>query len=96
MTTLSDAQESLRQTLIAAAIILRNTGRRFDNHPMGTLIQPAHTIENGTISVPERRYNVEYISGYGVVAPRLCTSNGSAWMIAACVRDDTRWEPVSE
>ena len=89
---LSPEQEALRTALVAAATVAKNT--TLSDCVLGTLVQPAHTLEAGTLSIPERRYPVSYVPGYGVVCHRLCTSNGSAWEIASCVRDDTRWEPA--
>ena len=100
---LSDAQEALRQNLVDEAKILQHlygevppTKRPLDGYLMGELVQPAHTIEAGTLPIPERRFLVYYQPNYGVVSPRLCTSNGKAWAIASCVCDDTRWEPATE
>lgn len=92
---LSPAQEALRQTMIAMALVLREIKApvTYAGYKIGILVQPAHTIERGTIAIPERRFVVRYQPNYGVVCHELCTSNGTAWMIAACVRDDTTWEP---
>jgi hypothetical protein len=93
MSSLSPAQEALRQVLIAAAAPHKERPWYVQGYILGTLIQPAHSLEGGTLDIPECRYEVRYAPGYGVTCQRLCTSNGAAWMIAACVRDDTRWEP---
>ena len=89
---LSPEQEALRTALVAAATVVKNT-TTLSECVLGTLVQPAHTLEGGTLNIPERRFVVSYQRHYGVVCHRLCTSNGSAWEIASCVRDDTRWEP---
>ena len=96
-------QEDLRQVIIKACQKLRAMyeARTLPKLPMesegfllGTLVQPAHTIEGGTISIPERSYTVRYVPNYGCVCQRLCSSNGSAWWLAACVRGDTQWVPA--
>lgn len=89
---LSPAQEALRQIMIAASKELRPLPRYegpLPGHLMGHLVQPPHTVEG--LALPERRYPIYYAKGYGVVAPAICTSNGSCWEIASCVRDDTQW-----
>jgi hypothetical protein len=90
---LSPALEALRQTLIAAAAPLRNRPWYVEGYVLGTLIQPAHSLEGGKLPIPERRYEVRYAPGYGVTSRGLGTSNGSAGLVAGSVRDDTRWEP---
>ena len=100
---LSAAQEALRQAICKTAREVQAAMFNARALPMpkvsedaiiGVLVQPAHTLE--TLSIPERSYVVRYAPNYGVTCQRLCTSNGSAWEIAACVRDDTRWEPRNE
>lgn len=87
---LTPAQEELKQKMIAAAEPLRVLERQFkigtpawrrhrdQAYMLGVLVQPAHSIEGGTLHIPERRYAVDYAPGYGVICPSLCTSNGSA------------------
>ena len=38
-----------------------------------------------TVKYPRDGFTVEYWPGYGITAPRIITSNGSAWMVAGQV-----------
>lgn len=59
---------------------------------MGKLRMPA-LIRDGAEVFPARDHTVFYNPDYGVTCD-LCTSNGSARMIARCVPDGTVWEPT--
>lgn len=98
---LSEAQEALRQAVIATAREFSATKDRLPalNHPMegylmGTLVIPAH-VEDGWVDVPERRHKVYYSPGYGVTTS-FVTTNGSAWNLASACEDIARWEPAKE
>ena len=103
---LSRGQESLMQSMMQSCItvkqsIIEKWGNehfgwnipvtRTPSYILGWLIQPAYLVENGSIHIPEKKFEVIYRPRYGVLCQKLCTSNGSAWMIAACVTDDTIW-----
>ncbi len=104
---LSPEQDALRLAMIEAARLLREakvprkepTAPWFNNggYLLGTLVVPAHTLEGGTVNVPERRHNVYYQPGWGItVWQGLGTDNGSVWDVASHVPDITRWEPVTQ
>jgi hypothetical protein len=101
---LSASQERLRQSIIQCAFLVKqhiiekwgneHFGWKISQTPsyiLGWLMQPAYFIESGSIHIPEKKYEVIYRPRYGVICQNLCSSNGSAWTIASCVRDDTTW-----
>lgn len=103
---LSRSQEGLMQSMMQSCIavkqsIIEKWGNehfgwnisvtRTPSYILGWLVQPACLIENNSVHVPSKKFEVIYRPRYGVVCQNLCTSNGSAWMIASCVTDDTVW-----
>lgn len=92
---LDPRQEALRDTLITAANPHRGKPWLIDGYLLGVLVEPAH-VEEGVYPVPERRHVVYYVPGYGIVAQSLCTSNGSAAMIAQCTTDRVVFVPAVE
>lgn len=92
--SLSPRRALLRRQMIEAATAFKQAEWTLDGYLIGTLVQPAHALEGGALLIPERHYDVYYSPGYGVTCQKLCTSNGSAAMIAACVNDNTWWVPA--
>ena len=94
---MTSKQAALRDELIAAAEPYRHFGyddpRRSKEYLLGTLVVPAHMADHGTCPVPERRHAVYYAPGYGVNCQTLCTSNGSAGMIAQCALNASEEHP---
>ena len=89
MTKLSP--ETLRLQILAAADPYKDLTGDF---LLGSLVQPAHTFEQGTVSVAERRFEVWFNPIYGVTSHGLGTSNGSALVLVSRVREGTTWVPA--
>ena len=80
--TLSASQQTLFEALVRARKALSD--KCTETVQLGTITHPKRQFSEMAEPIPERIYEVRFTPNYGVVAPGICVSNGSAYWIAAC------------